>query len=247
MMPAPPPIAANRFDQPPIDRWRQPKKSQFRLAPSRRGARNPSEILLALASAAVAVSGYSIAREWGIDTSRSAIERQSLQMAQEDDRWRSTPIDAPDSAAPARTLIADALATARVASALPVGDRRAALLTRARLEIETARQRRPHWGDAWVLSAFIYSLQTQGMSEEERLALIRSYLDAPLLRDGGLWRTTRVLNHWNAFPRSVQDDAITETAWLLRVVRSDQRAALFEAVRQSPAYVPIFRRWSAMR
>lgn len=238
---------ASAFEPSALGRERQPRKSHFRLAPIRGGGRRSTEILLALAWIAAVASGFSVVREWRVDRSRSALERQSLLMTEADERWHRAGIVPPGPSAPARTLVADALYNSRIASALPLGPQRDALLARARRDIEVARLRRPHWGDAWMLSAFIYSLQTPAMGEEERLAIIRSYLDAPLLHEGGLWRTTRALAYWRSFPRATQEAIVSEAASLLKYSENEHRSALFEAVRESPAYSRIFRRWSQLR
>jgi hypothetical protein len=234
-------------DRLPIDQPRQSVLRQIRLEPLRRGPIGISTALLVIAGATILVSAWSTGKEWRIDHSRYLLNRQALLMIQDDDRWRSAGLDAPNTAAPARLLITDALYNARIASALKPGPQRTNLLARARRDVEAARLRRPRWGDAWMLSAFIDSLQSPAMSEDERLAIIRSYIDAPLLHEGGLWRATRGLAYWNSFPRSTQEDIVSESAWLLNGVSPEERQALFGAARRSPAYAQVFQRWAALR
>lgn len=152
----------------------------------------------------------------------------------------------PPPLATSRLLLADALHVAREASRLPPGDQRERLLDRAHGEVREVVTARPRWGEAWVTVAFIASLRSPPQRDVERLALIRSYSDAPVLHQAGYWRVEAALAHWQELPPAIRARLVNEAAWLLRFGEIANRATLFNLARQSPAYRPIFLRWRAL-
>lgn len=148
--------------------------------------------------------------------------------------------DAP-SAAPARALLLDALRNAMLIKANPDHPDRRRMLARARYDIDRIERTRAHWGEMWIIKAFVYSLSDPGFSETERDALIHSYLDAPYLHATGRWRVQRALAHWNALPRFARERVARETIWLYLTSSGPNPAALLQAARSSDGYIPVFR------
>lgn len=198
-------------------------------------------ILLVVSGLASALTFY---REYKTrEVERRLEDQMTLLLSDEDNRPRIPP--APPELSTGRLLLADALYLAREASRQPVGPLRQSLLARAERELRQAVATRPHWGEAWVTMAYVASLQGPAQPEVERLALIRSYADAPILPKTGYWRIERSLAHWDELPPGTRDRLVTEVAWLLRYGEIANRAALFDLARRSPAYRPIFLRWRA--
>jgi hypothetical protein len=141
--------------------------------------------------------------------------------------------------APARVYLAQALYIAQAVAASEDPQNRAALLSQARQYLLHIEGVRPHWGELWIVKAYVESLSTDSFTTTERDALVRSYLDAPFVHDAGRWRATRAMAHWSAFPRFAQNRIAEETAWLIRTSSADAREKLLEAARDSDAYAAI--------
>lgn len=144
--------------------------------------------------------------------------------------------------APPRALLAEGLYRARVAGTMPDTLQRRTEIAQARVAIAQAVDSRPHWGEAWVVSAYIESLALPRLGAPEKNALIRSYLDAPFLYPGGLWRTQRGISNWGAFSGFTQNRIADEMVWLIRQSGGQTRSDLLEFVRNSPAYRAVFLR-----
>ncbi len=144
-------------------------------------------------------------------------------------------------AAPPRAYLLEALRIATIVSAQPGMPDRGILLAQARRYVQVAEHVRPHWGEMWVVKAFVYSLSSREFSAIERDALIHSYLDAPYLHNSGRWRAQRSLVEWDALPRFVQDRVAKETVWLYLVSSGPNPLALLQSARASDGYIPVFR------
>lgn len=131
---------------------------------------------------------------------------------------------------------------------LPHADagRRQDILRQADEAITLALRRRPHWGEAQLVRAFLESRRTPAGVAAMREALIASYDDAPYLRDGSDWRIPQTLTLWDTLPPRTRDHVIDEAAWVLRL-RADRREFIFDMMRASPAYVPFMLRWRQIR
>lgn len=184
-------------------------------------------------------------REIATRNAERGLEDQTTLMLsdQSDDR---DPVPPAAAMPTARLLLAQSLFLARHASALPRGSDRTALLDRARAQAMTAARTRPHWGEAWVVVAYVESLAATGDTAYERAALIRSYADAPYLERAGFWRVGEGLREWSGLPLPIRNRLISEAAWLLRNGDSNNRGALFNLARLSPAYRDIFLEWRAL-
>lgn len=203
-------------------------------------------MLAGAAAVSLVAAAWSAWRESTVAQAEAVVARQSVLMARHDDRWRLLPMASPPPDAPPRLLMAHALWAARAAAAMPDG-RRGGLVAIARRDLAAVRPARPHWGDAWLLTAFVASLDDAAPAEDERLAIAHSYADAPLLAAGGTWRAIRVMGRWRSYPRWVQAAAVTETVWLLDGAPEEERQQLFAAARMSPAYAAVFGRWAGRR
>lgn len=208
-------------------------------------ARTPLIGLLALLTASALGSAVTFYREYTTrDVERRLEDQTTLLVSDEEGGVRIPP--PPPMFATARLLLADALYLSREASRQKDGPLRQRLLARAQRELGEAVLSRPHWGEAWVTMAYVTSLQTPAQPETERLALIRSYADAPILPKTGYWRVERSLGHWYDLPAGIRNRLVAEAAWLMHYGEIANRPVLFDLVRRSPAYKPIFLHWRAI-
>lgn len=205
----------------------------------------PIAALIACAAISVIAGAWTIGREYHTRQSEKRFQDQTTLLHSPEDA-RAVAIATPG-VPTARLLATDALFLARQAAYLPPGRRREAMLMRAQRLSLAARQERPHWGEGWVIAAFVASLRSPTDHEQERRALIRSYADAPFLEQSGYWRVERTIAHWDAMPPSTRNRMIDEAAWLLLRGEVENRTRLFGIVRASPAYRPAFMRWYALR
>lgn len=143
--------------------------------------------------------------------------------------------------APPRAYLLEALRIGTILSVHPNLPNRSALLARAQFYIREIEHVRPHWGEMWIVKAFLYSLSSPEFTATERDALIRSYLDAPYLHTTGRWRVLRSLGRWNALPPFVQDRVARETVWLYLTSSGPNPLLLLQAARESDGYIPVFR------
>lgn len=143
--------------------------------------------------------------------------------------------------APARAMMTDALYIARAASMDKNPQHRRTLLLHARTSLSGVLKSRPHWGEAWIVKAYIESLTSPRMGYAEEEALIRSYMDAPFVHNAGLWRAKRGMTNWNRFPAFAQARIANETVWLISAA-PQTRMELLEMARNTPAYIPVFLR-----
>lgn len=171
------------------------------------------------------------------------LDRQSGMMSRGEAETHGLPPPLPF-AAPARAYLSDALYCSRAAAAAAArGVERKKLLARAAADARTATTIRPHWGEAWVVRAFVDMLDAGRFTPTSRAALSRSYGDAPLLQNAGVWRVKMGLAYWDQFTPLVQQRIVEETVWLLQVTPPETRDFLFDTARDSPAYRSIFLRW----
>lgn len=197
--------------------------------------------LIAILILSAAASAVTIYREHNTRKFEQRLDDQTtLLVSDKSTRPRIPP--APPAMATPRLLLADSLYVAREASRQPDGTLRRVLLDRADQDLAVVVSARSHWGEAWVTKAYVASLRIPAQPEAERLALIRSYADAPLLPKTGYWRTARSLAAWQDLPPSIRNSAATEAAWLLRYGEIANRRELLDLVRASPAYRPVFLR-----
>ncbi len=185
----------------------------------------------------MAVSAWCVSRELLVRTVQVRAEEATRSPP------RRLPFAATDlpANAPPRAYMLEALHIGAVVAANADIVDRDALLDRARHYIANIEEVRPHWGEMWIVKAFIASLSSPAFTPAERDALIRSYLDAPYLHSAGRWRAERALAHWNAFPPYVQDRIAKETVWLYLTSTGARPLALLEAARRSEGYIPVFR------
>ncbi|HEX7857271.1 MAG TPA: hypothetical protein VF503_26615 [Sphingobium sp.] len=207
----------------------------------RRPVTTASWVIIALAVVAMTASLWSLRQETLVTQYQYRVDNQILP-----DGTMQPPAFPPlPAAAPPRTLVAEALYRARVAAVTPDASRRRAQLTVARAAITQAIDSRPHWGEAWVVKAYIESIASPRLDEAEKNALARSYLDAPFMHVTGLWRAQRAISNWDAFSPFAQNRIANEMVWLIRFTGGQTRAGLLETVRNSPAYFTVFMRLRA--
>lgn len=155
-------------------------------------------------------------------------------------------IAVPDAASSPRLILSDAIYRARALKpqAGPGQDMLLASLSR---QTDLAISARPHWGQAWVVKAYIESLGNTPETRQSSLtALSRSYADAPFLRDASAWRVMYGLAHWDELDIFVRQRLIEEATWLVRVDHGVQ-APVFAAARNTNAYQTLILRWREMR
>lgn len=145
------------------------------------------------------------------------------------------------SGSPPRAYLLEAVRIGTIVAAHPDMPNRSALLARARLYIQLIEPIRPHWGEMWVVKAFLYSLSSPDFTATEQDALIRSYLDAPYLHTTGRWRVQRALAQWSSLPPFAQDRVAKETVWLYLTSSGQNPVALLQAARASDGYIRVFR------
>lgn len=198
--------------------------------------------LLAVLAVAALASAATFYREYQTRSVERRLEDQTTLLASDlGNRVRIPPPSPPF--ATARLLLADALYLAREAARQEEGPLRQRLLARAERELGEVLGSRPHWGEAWATAAYVASLQVPPQPDTERLALIRSYADAPILAKTGYWRVERSLGHWYALPPATRRRLVAEAAWLMHYGDIASRPAMFDLVRRSPAYRDIFLHW----
>ena len=211
-----------------------------------RGAANgPSAmtaLLIGLSLCAALLALWTVYREYQTRMVELRLEDQTTLLASGSAGPPSIP-PPPPAAPTTRLLLADALYVAREAAREPDGQLREAQLMRAHDELGAAMQIRPHWAEGWVTAAYIASLHRPPDPDLERRALLRSYTDAPYLEKAGYWRIEASLQQWDQLPPAMRRKLVNEAAWLLRHGPVENRRALFDLARNSPAYRPIFLRW----
>jgi hypothetical protein len=199
-----------------------------------RGSFRPTLILSLCCAALIALSLWSIRQEATVNQYQAQLDQAAVAPP-----VALSGIDLPPFA-PARIYLAQALYIAQaVAASDDDGPNRAALLSQARQYLLHIENVRPHWGELWIVRAYIESLSTGRFTTTERDALVRSYLDAPYVHDAGRWRATRALAHWSAFPRFAQNRIAEETAWLIRTSSVDARENLLTAAQDSEGYAEV--------
>lgn len=145
-------------------------------------------------------------------------------------------------------LLADALFLARAAQFSHDTRQRKALLDRAATELAVIVNARPHWGEAWVMIAFVEALREGEDAPSARYALERSYAETPYLPHAVVWRVAYSLRHWNSFSATTQEKILNEDVWLMHSGRdAGVHKSMMILTRQSPAYRRYMIRWLQTR
>ena len=205
---------------------------------SRRSLATVASLVLILISCAYVIVQEIEVRDWA-----KALHRQQLAIA----RGEPPPpvgLREPSSSSP-RALVQAAMLKANLANSHE-SPQREALLGQARQYLDRARAKRPLWGEAEIVAAYIASLEGPGKSDELDRALALSYQYAPYLRGSAPFRIRLGLERWNALPDRVRERLIDEAVWYARLDR-DTRETMFELIRRTGAYRSFFRRWLEVR
>lgn len=213
-------------------------------APSDR-ARRFAGIAIALLGICTAIAAALWLQERAVTSSDDQLQAQGLALLR-DEEMTAPSLANVDASSPPRLLLSDALFRARALRRAKGPDRDATLAALSR-QADLAIEARPHWGQAWVVKAYIESLQ-QG-PDHRHFALVglsRSYADSPFLRDAAGWRVMFALNHWDELDAFVRGRAIEEAVWLSRVDGAS-RKAIFAGARNTNGYQPLVLRWRDMR
>lgn len=225
-----------------------PSTVRPRHGPGRRHGRWAKPlILIAPLCLTMALSLCSIRQEALVTQFQQRLDRQTERLADPSlgvsDGGENDALNPLPAAAPARVLLADALYLAREAAPRLPDARRRAMIERARYDVRQLLDIRPHWGEAWIVMAYLDSLSSSSFGSAEANAIAHSYLDAPLIPDAGMWRVERGLANFDAFPVAMQSRIVDETVWLIRNKDGPARTALFQMARESDAYRDVFLRW----
>ncbi|MDX3909292.1 MAG: hypothetical protein QHC67_05680 [Sphingobium sp.] len=212
-------------------------------------ARRLVAIAIALISVGTVLAGGLWVREQAITASDAQIRTQELALSRNNspsDASAEPSVARVDASSPPRLLLSDAIYRARAlqVSGSPSRDSDLAALSH---QVDLAIDARPHWGQAWVVKAYVEALQTG--SDHRHLSLValsRSYSDAPFLRDAAGWRVRFAFLHWDELDAFVRGWAIEEAVWLARV-DATMRKSVFASARTSQAYKPLVLRWREMR
>lgn len=203
-----------------------------------------SATLVALLLGGLCIAALTLRDEWNVALSQRALDAQMLAIQQRGDP-PPPPTSRIDPALPARAQINHALYLARSADFLPSPERKA-MLDEAAAAVGRAVIARPHWGEAWTVSAFVHAQRHGVANIQVQRAFARSYADAPYLRHSARWRTRFGLESWPMLTAETRRRVINEAIWLTRVSPAE-RKDIFSAFRQSPAYVPFLLRWRQVR
>jgi hypothetical protein len=188
-------------------------------------------------AAGVAAAGFALAALAGVPLLSAAIGEA---------RWRASLATGDEPPATPVTAPALGAAALRRAQAPDRGrePRRGALLADAVALADAALARRPGWGEAEAVRAYVGALR-DGDGAVERV-LVASYAHAPYLRDAAAWRVGYGLRRWAALDPATRARVVDEFVWYARL-RPDLAAQMFVAVRASPAYAPVMLRWREVR
>lgn len=146
-----------------------------------------------------------------------------------------------------RAALYGAVLLARAALATEDPAVRQLRLAAATRSVAAAQARRPDWGEALMLDAYIHVLADDGRVGPRALAALEgSYRFAPYLRDAGAWRAPVGFAVWDRLSPASQTRVANEAVWLARLSAS-ARAMLFAAARESPGYASFAGRWLAAR
>ena len=117
------------------------------------------------------------------------------------------------------------LAVGSIRSTMAVNEKkpaaRRALIAEGRRDVDLALARRPGWGSAWVMRAYLDSLDP-ARGDATRAAFVRSYRAAPFLRSEGLWRVSHAVADWHALDPAIRVAALEEAQWLANRGYEDQ-------------------------
>ncbi|WP_336966214.1 hypothetical protein [Sphingobium aquiterrae] len=217
-----------------------PASIQHRETGSAEASRRTASIIAAgVLSAVVALCIVALHREDQVAQAKQLLDRQlSWGDSRAFHQFQLLPGDPPP-----RAQLTHALYLARGVAPLPDSKDKQRILDIAQREVDEAIASRPHWGEAWVVRAFIAYGRDNAPSPAMLADLAHSYGDGPLQRDAGPWRVRMALANWQAFDPATQDRIVAETVWLLQVSPPASRRVLFDLARSSPAYQRIFLRW----
>ena len=147
--------------------------------------------------------------------------------------------------APARAQLSDAMLLLQTASSLPAS-RRAAAIDAALTRVDIALARRPRWGDALAVKAYLEEARSGGASRAAMAAFAGSYAAAPYLPSAAEWRIRYGATRWAALSPAARRNVLDEALWLA-TVDGGKRGEMFGWFRATPAYRPLMLRWRAMR
>lgn len=100
------------------------------------------------------------------------------------------------------------------------GPARAAALDRAGALVAAGLARRPRWGEAWVVKAFVEMMRNGPGAPPAIAALARSYAETPFLRESADWRIGYVADQWPRIDARTRTAAVREAIVLTRISRT---------------------------
>ena len=197
---------------------------------------------MVIASIAMASAVLVLRAEYEVWSYKEASDKDGLALQRGDHNALVVTPD-PGAEAQPRTLLYHALTLARVAGAEPDPDRRRDLLSRARSAISLAEARRPNWGRARLVHAYISAMRNKGILDQDALcALSDSWRLTPYLADAGAWRIITGFANWDRLAPSARSHLVDEAVWLGRDSAS-LKPRVFEAARASAGYEAFSVHW----
>jgi hypothetical protein len=198
-------------------------------------------LLLAVALASIA----QLSAEWRIASAQAALDDQTLRLARGDIR-AAPDVLATSSTRPVRQRMLDALYLARESGYARSPAERRQLLDRASTMAADATSRRPIWGEAWTVRAYIDALRDGPSAPSTVSDLARSYAARPYLAGSAPWRVRVGFAAWRRLSPATQHQLLNEALWLARS-DFDATDTVFDLARATPAYQAFALGWRTLR
>jgi hypothetical protein len=190
-----------------------------------------------------ALAIVAILREVEVLKSEHALTTQLQLLARQ--RALRTDITPIDIGQPARALVLEAQLRLILLPSVADDDRQR-IMMEARRAIDMALLRRPNWGEAQVVLAYLEVQRGEAGRVSACNALAASYQEARYLVGAAEWRVAAGASLWPHLSGETRNQLVNEAVWAARLDHH-RRARIFAIVRRSAAYVPFLLRWREVR
>jgi hypothetical protein len=191
-----------------------------------------------------ALAIVAISRETEVAKSEHVLATQVQMLARQ--AAPSPNINPIDNAQPARALLLQAQSRLLQLPYVTNDEDRQRLLVEAERAVDTALLRRPNWGEAQVILAYLRAQHGDRTIVGTCDALAASYRNARYLVNAAEWRVMAGASLWSHLSGETRDRLINEAVWAARLGH-DRHRRIFAALRHSAAYVPFLLRWREVR